>query len=434
MPLKNERTLIFQYKGFDKKNTQAQGEITGISITQARHKLMQQGFSGLKIKKKNVTIFGLFQKFKNRENRKTNKIKSQEITLFTRQMATLVTTGIPLVQALGVVAETSISSVALVTSIPFISSIASAHTTLYSLIQKIKMEVESGVRLSEALKQHPRQFDQLYCSLIETGEHSGTLDNMFDRLATHKEKIDALMRKVKKALYYPIAVFMIAIVVSIILLLKVVPTFEQMFHDLGAELPLFTKLVLQLSNLLQTYGIYLFATVILVFYLLIRKYRKNSAFRYTLQRFALRIPILGSILQKTAIARFSRTLATTTKAGIPLSQALDTVAQASGNIVFISAIQRIKEGLIAGQQMHKMMRETFIFPPLVIQMISIGEESGALEEMLNKVAHLYEDEVDTQIDGLTSLLEPIIMVILGIIVGGLVIAMYLPIFQMGNIL
>lgn len=353
----------------------------------------------------------MFRLFKN-----TQKIKLAEITLMTRQIASLVTAGIPLVQSFAMIEEIT------------------AHAPLQHLMKKIKEAIESGMCFSHALKDHPEHFDPLYCSLIEVGEHSGSLDMMLDRLATHKEKLAALTRKLKSALYYPVAVLMISIGISVILLLKVVPVFEQMFHNFSAELPLFTKLVLRISNLLQYYGIYLLAVLALVFYLCVRLYRKNISFRNTLERYALRIPIAGILLQKTMVARFSRTLAIMTKAGIPLSDALNIVSKALGNIVFTTATIQIKQGLIAGQSIHKMMKKTNVFPALVVQMIGIGEESGTLEDMLSKVAHLYEDEVASRIDGLTTLLEPVTMVIVGIFVGGLIIAMYLPIFQMGNVL
>ena len=283
------------------------------------------------------------KKIKNEIEISRKKIKSQEITMITRQIATLVTAGIPLVQSLNMIEEIT------------------SQTTLYHLIKKIKEEIESGTSFSNALMNYPKHFDDLYYGLIEIGEQSGTLDIMLDRLATHKEKQAHLTRKIKSALYYPIAVFMVAISVSIILLLKVVPTFEKMFQDFSAELPFFTKLILKLSTLLQDYGLHILIFFCFVTYFSLSLYKKNIRFKNRVQRFILHIPIVGLLLKKTMIARFSRTLAITTKAGIPISDALNTVSKALGNIVFSSATFKIKQGLIEGLPLHKMMKKTNVF-------------------------------------------------------------------------
>lgn len=346
---------------------------------------------------------------------RTRHIRALDITTFTRQLATLVTAGIPVVQAFAIVAESS------------------KKTPTYSLIQSIAAVVKNGTPLFIALQKYPELFDSLYCSLIETGERSGTLDTLLERLATYREKQDRLTNKIKKALYYPLMVVSIAVLVTVLLLVKVVPIFQQLFEDSGVMLPLFTRIVLQVSQILQNYGCYMLVTLIMATITVIHHYKKNKRFQHRLQRIQLRLPIFGVIFQNTALTRFAKTLATTTKAGIPLSDALELVSRATGNIVYITALQTIKEGLLTGQRMAVMMQKTAVFPKFVIQMVNIGEESGALEAMLNKVATFYEDKVDSAIDGLTSLLEPIIMLILGIWVGGLVVAIYLPIFQMGSL-
>lgn len=401
---KEKTTHLYVYEVFDRKNVRIKGEISARSINMAKAFLKSQGYNIIRLKRKSINIFSIFTK---------TFVKSEDLTLFTRQMSTLVSAGIPLVQSLSIVADT----------VP--------NTPLYNLVQKIRLDVESGTSFSNALKKHPGAFDELYCGLIETGEHSGTLDTMLDRIALYQEKTETLKRKVKKALYYPIAVLIIATIVSTILLVKVVPTFKDMFTSSGAELPEFTQFVLNVSEIIQDYGFYILGVLILAVVLFIYFYRTNTLFNHSIQRLSLKLPIVGPILQKTALARFTRTLSTTTASGVPLMEALDAVSRAAGNIVYTQAIQKIKEGLSTGQQMRMAMRKLSIFPPMVVQMIGIGEESGALESMLGKLAVIYEEEVDTQVDGLTTLLEPLIMVILGVIVGGLVIAMYLPIFKMG---
>lgn len=399
------KTQTYIFDAIDKKNHKISGEIAAPTLPRARTLLQTQGLNVLKIKKKSVSFFG-----------GEKKVKSTEITLFTRQMATMLNAGIPLVQALGILAE------------------GDPNGALGKLAIKIKLDVESGSAFSIALRKNPRYFDELYCSLIESGEQSGTLDTMLERISVYKEKTDSLKRKIKKAMYYPIAIIVIAGIVSAILLIKVVPTFKDMFQGYGAELPAFTQFVLGISDVLQDYGIYIIIGFILLGYFLSNLYQKSITFQHAIQRLSLKLPIFGNILKQAIMASFARTLSTTSAAGVPLTDALESIAKASNNIVYSTAILEIKEGLSTGQRMRVAMKKTGIFPNLVVQMIGIGEESGALEDMLGKIATIYEEEVDAAVDGLTTLLEPVIMVILGIIVGGLVIAMYLPIFKMGSIL
>lgn len=400
------KNQIFEYDAIDKKNNRTTGEITAISLPRARSLLQNQGLTILKLTKKSRFSFkGI-----------ASKVTNEQITLFSRQMATMLNAGIPLVQGLGIISEGNPSN------------------ALGALTRSIKVDVESGSAFSIALKKHPEYFNQLYCNLVESGEQSGSLDTMLNRIALYQEKTDSLRRKVKKALYYPTAVIIISAIVTYILLVKVVPTFKEMFKGFGAELPTFTTWVLHVSDIVQAYGLYIIGALITLIIIAIRCYQTKLGFRHIVQRLSLKLPIFGGILRKTIIARFARTLSTTSAAGVPLTEALGSVAKAASNIVYSTAIEQIKDGITAGQQMRTIMKRNGIFPIMVVQMIGIGEESGMLESMLEKVANIYEEEVDTAVDGLTTLLEPLIMVLLGLIVGGLVVAMYLPIFKMGALM
>jgi len=324
--------------------------------------------------------------------------------------------GVPLVQSFTVVAE------------------ATDSEDVSYLMKIIRAEVEGGISFSDALKRHPKTFDELFCNLVAAGEQSGTLDTMLNRVAHFKEKSESLKRKIKKALYYPVAVVLIAAAVSVILLVKVVPTFKSMFAGFGAQLPAFTLFVLSLSDLIRNYW---FQCLFLTFssgWFFIYFYRTNAKFKHAIQRLSLKLPLFGPLFKKVFIARITRTLSTTFAAGVPLPEALLAVAKASGNIIYYDAMMQIRDQVTTGQALNIAMRRSGVFPGLVLQMVAIGEEAGALEEMLGKVASIYEEEVDTAVEGLTTLLEPLIMVILGIVVGGLVVAMYLPIFKMGSLM
>lgn len=399
------KNIVFQYDGLDRKNNRLNGEIMAPSLPKARMMLQAQGVTVIKIKRKAFSIFS-----------RVGKVKGEEITMFTRQMATMLNAGIPLVQGLTVISE------------------GSASGALGDLTRKIKLDVESGSAFSVALKKNPQYFDELFCSLVESGEQSGTLDTMLSRIALYKEKTDSLRRKIKKAMYYPIAVIVIATIVTAILLIKVVPTFKDLFKGFGAELPGFTQMVLNISEFIQNYGFYIAGGIIVFIFIIVQLHRTRPEFRHLVQRLALKLPVFGDIIQKSIVARFARTLSTTSAAGVPLTDALESVSKAAGNIVYVNAIEKIREGLSTGQQMRPVMKRTGVFPGMVVQMVGIGEESGTLEEMLGKIATIYEEEVDAAVDGLTTLLEPLIMVFLGVVVGGLVVAMYLPIFKMGSIL
>lgn len=395
---------IFVYNGLNRLGQVVKGEITAISFVEAKNQLRRQGISAKKVKKLANPLFGSGE-----------KIKPVDIALLSRQIATMLSAGVTLIQT--------------------IDMIASGHTNkkMRMLLSNIAAGVSAGNPLSETLRKHTDYFDDLYCDLVETGEQSGALETIYDRIAIYKEKSEALKSKIKKAMFYPIAVVVLAFVVTTILLIFVVPQFEQIFSNFGAELPVFTQFVLGISRFLQDYGLVVASLVFVVGTLFARAHRNSLKIRDAVDKKALKIPVIGEILKKASVARFTRTLATTFAAGVPLMGALDSAASAAGNALFRDAILFVKKEVSAGIPMHVGMRTTAVFPEMVVQMIAIGEEVGAVDEMLNKVASIYEAEVDNMVDGLTSLLEPMLMTVLGVVIGGLIVAMYLPIFEMGNV-
>ena len=399
-----QKPATFTYEGIDRKGSRVKGEITGKGPALVRAELRKQGIQAKKVvKKREMSLGG------------KKKIRPMDIALFTRQMATMMKAGVPLVQAFEIVSD------------------GLENPSMREVILKLKADVESGNNFAGALRQHPRLFDDLYCSLIESGEASGSLETMLDRVALYKEKTEALKQKIKKAVKYPIAVICVAVIVTGILLVKVVPTFQELFQGFGAELPAFTQFVINLSEGLQSN----FLLVLLIGAGLIIGFtearKRSQGFHDAVDRALLRIPVVGPITHKATVARFARTLSTTFAAGVPLIDALDACAGATGNVVYRKAVLQVKEDVATGQQLQFAMRSTGVFPAMALQMTAIGEESGALDEMLAKVATYYEDEVDNLVDGLTSMLEPLIMAILGVLIGGLIIAMYLPIFQLGAV-
>ncbi|MBB3229730.1 type IV pilus assembly protein PilC [Halomonas stenophila] len=344
------------------------------------------------------------------------KIKPRDIMLFARQMATMIRAGVPVLQAFQVVAESL------------------KKPAMCALVQELMNDVAAGASFSEALKRHPQHFDRLFSNLVEAGEQSGSLDRMLERVATYKEKLEALKARVKKALWYPAAVIAVGIGVTALLLIKVVPQFESVFHGFGAELPAMTRMTIELSEFAQAYWLWGLGGTVAFIFLIRAGIKRSEAFAYRMHALSLRIPVIGTILDKSAVARYSRTLATTFGAGVPLVEALDTAAGACGNKVYEKAVNQVREDVSTGQQLHFAMRMTEQFPPLAVQMVGIGEEAGSLDAMLNRVADYYEEEVDNMVDTLTSLLEPFIIVVLGVLVGGLVVAMYLPIFELGSVI
>lgn len=396
---------IFVYKGVDKKGKKVEGEVTSTSSAVAKAQLVKQGIRAKYVKKKPKPLFGGGGK----------AIKPLDIAVFTRQMATMMKAGVPLVQSFDIVSDSA------------------DHKSMSELILKLRDEVASGTSFAAALRKQPKYFDDLFCNLVESGEQSGALETMLDRVATYKEKTEQLKAKIKKAMTYPIAVMVVAVIVTGILLVKVVPQFADTFSSFGAELPAFTLFVLGLSEWTQQYWFMVVIALVASFFIFGKLKQTNRSFRNLLDRLSLKLPIVGNIIYQAVIARFARTLSTTFAAGVPLIDALDSVAGSAGNSVFESATHIIRDEVSTGTQLNVSIAHTKLFPPMLVQMTAIGEESGALDEMLDKVANYYEEAVDNLVDSLTSLLEPMIMAILGILVGGLMIAMYLPIFQMGNV-
>lgn len=394
----------FLWQGKNKQGDVIQGESHAINIAIVKVDLRRQGIIPIKVKQKKPSFFGFLKK----------QISAKEITLITRQLATMLSAGIPLVQAFDLTIR------------------GQNQLGIQNLLASIKANIESGSPFADALSKYPRYFNDLYCNLIRAGEYSGSLDVMLTRIANYKEKMESLKAKIVKALIYPAIVVAVAFTVTAILLMFVVPQFESLFKGFGTELPALTQRVVQASNFLTQYWVSLLSLMGASIGGLIYAKKRSPAVAYGFDRLLLRLPILGSILTKAIIARYARTLATTFAAGLPLVEALKAVAGAAGNIVYSKAIMRICEGVTTGQQLQLSMQITRLFPAMVIQMIAIGEESGTLDIMLSKVADLYEEEVDNAVDNLSNLLEPFILIVLGILVGGLVIAMYLPIFQLGS--
>ena len=398
-------TQIFVYKGTDKKGDKVEGETSGSSVALVKAQLVKKGISPKTVRRKPKPLFGAAGK----------PIKPQDIAIFTRQMATMMKAGVPLVQSFEIVAE------------------GVENDSLRSLILNIRDDVAAGSGFASALQKHPKQFDDLFCNLVDSGEQSGALETMLDRIATYKEKTEALKAKIKKAMTYPIAVIVVAVVVTGILLVKVVPQFAETFSSFGTDLPAFTLFVLRISEVVQEIWYIILFGGIAAFLSFNKARQSNVAFSELIDKLVLKLPIVGQIVYESIVARFARTLATTFSAGVPLIDALESVAGATGNSVYEKATIKIKDEVATGLPLNRSLKTTALFPTMLIQMTAIGEESGALDDMLDKVATFYEESVDNMVDSLTSLLEPMIMAILGILVGGLMVAMYLPIFQLGNV-
>lgn len=397
-------TNTYVFKGVDKKGNKIQGEMNGGSPTIVKTLLAKQGITVRTVSKKAKPLFGSGGK----------AIKPADIAVFSRQMATMMKAGVPLVQAFDIVAD------------------GLENPTLRKMVLQIRDSVAAGGGFANSLREQPKYFDDLFCNLVDAGEQSGALETMLDRIATYKEKTEQLKAKIKKAMTYPIAVIVVAVVVTGILLVKVVPQFAETFSSFGAELPAFTLFVLHLSELAQQYWFMILIGVVAAIFLFKQAVQRSPALAYRVDKYMLKIPIVGQILYLSIMARFARTLSTTFAAGVPLIDALTSVAGAAGNRVYSEAIIRVRDDVSTGLQLNTALKTKNIFPTLLIQMSAIGEESGALDAMLDKVATYYEEAVDNMVDSLTSLLEPMIMSVLGILVGGLMIAMYLPIFQIGQ--
>jgi len=395
---------VFTWEGTDRKGGKVKGELSGANAALIKAQLRKQGINPTKVRKKGISLLG-----------KGRKIKPMDIALFTRQMATMMGSGVPLLQSFDIIAE------------------GFDNPSMRKLVEDIKQEVASGNSLANSLRKKPQYFDDLYCNLVDAGEQSGSLEALLDRVATYKEKTESLKAKIKKAMTYPIAVIIVAVIVSAILLIKVVPQFQSVFASFGAELPAFTLMVIGLSEILQNWWFIVLILFFVLAFLFREAHRRSEKFRDSVDRAILKLPIVGGIIYNAAVARYARTLSTTFAAGVPLVEALDSVAGATGNVVFRNAVNKIKQDVSSGTQLNFSMRTTGVFPSMAVQMAAIGEESGSLDSMLDKVANYYEELVDNAVDNLTTLLEPMIMAVLGVMVGGLIIAMYLPIFQLGNV-
>ena len=400
------RSDIFVWNGTDKTGRSTAGEIRAATSAIAKAQLRQQGIKPKKVKKKPKPLFG----------GKGKAIKPADIAIFTRQLATMLKAGVPLVQSFDIVAE------------------GAEKPRLEEMVHEIRNDVASGSGLAPSLAKYPRYFDELFCSLVASGEDSGTLEVMLDRVATYKEKTEQLKAKIKKAMTYPLAVVVVAIIVTAILLIKVVPQFAETFRSFGSDLPAFTLFVLTISNFVQKWWFVILLMIIAAIFVFREAKLRSVKFSEFLDRLILRLPIFGGIVHDSVIARFSRTLATTFAAGVPLVEALESTAGAAGNSVYAKGIRQIKDDVTTGSTLHSSIKATGLFPNMLLQMVSIGEESGALDDMLDKVANHYEEAVDNAVDSLSSLMEPMIMAVLGVLVGGLMIAMYLPIFMLGSVI
>lgn len=396
---------IYVWQGTDKNGNKTKGELAGASQALVKAQLRKQGIVASRVRRKPKNLLG----------KRKQKIRPADVAIFTRQLATMMKAGIPLVQSFDIVGESL------------------ENASMRELVGRVRDDVASGNNFADCIRKHPRYFDDLFCNLVEAGEQSGALETMLDRLATYKEKSEALKAKIKKAMNYPIAVVLVAIVVTGILLIKVVPQFAETFSAFGADLPAFTLFVLGLSDIAISHWWKVLLGALAAGFAYKEAEVRSRKFRELRDKVVLRLPIIGNILNNSCFARFTRTLATTFAAGVPLVEALDSVAGATGNFVYHRATMRVKDDVSTGQQLAFSIRNTGLFPNMVVQMVGIGEESGALDDMLDKCATFYEAEVDNAVDGLTALMEPAIMSVLGVLIGGLMIAMYLPIFQLGQV-
>jgi type IV pilus assembly protein PilC len=403
MAEKTQEQIDFIWEGVDKQGNKTKGEISAKSDVIAKTDLRRMSVRVIKIKRKPKPLFGV----------KTQKITPGDIAIFARQLATMLEAGVPLVQSFDIIGK------------------GHENAGMAEMLMSVKADIEGGDTLAQALGRKNLYFDDLFCNLVDAGEQAGVLETLLDKIATYKEKSESIKKKVKKALTYPIAVLVVAFIVTAILLIFVVPVFEELFQSFGADLPSFTKFVISMSEWAQEWwwavvgGIFITVQVFSYFK------KRSRAFNHFLDKTLLKIPVVGMILDKSAIARFARTLSTMSAAGVPLVEALESVAGACGNIIYSDAVMKMREDVATGQQLQFSMSQANLFPHMVIQMVAIGEESGSIDAMLDKVADFYEEEVDNLVDNLSSLMEPIIMAVLGVLVGGLIVAMYLPIFKLG---
>ena len=404
MAARAEKLTTFTWEGVDKAGRKVQGESDAPSAAYISATLRRQGIKPVKIRKRAKPLF-TFRK----------KVTPKDVAIVTRQMATMIEAGIPIAQALDILAR------------------GHDNPSMREVLSTIRQDVEAGTNLSDALAKYPLHFDELYRNLVAAGEQSGTLDDLMDKIAAYKEKIEAIKSKIKSALFYPAAVIVVAFVVTAILMIFVIPQFENLFRSFGSELPTLTQVVVDISEFFQAYWWAIFGALIGGVVFLVYTYKRSAKLQYALDRALLRFPVIGEIVRKATIARFTRTLATMFGAGVPLVEALEAVAGATGNRLYHDATLEIRTSVSTGQQLATAMAASGLFPNMVLQMVAIGEESGELETMLSKVADFYEQEVDDAVAAMSSLIEPLIMIVLGVLIGGMVIAMYLPIFKMAAV-
>ncbi|HEV7490424.1 MAG TPA: type II secretion system F family protein [Rhodanobacteraceae bacterium] len=395
----------FTWVGIDKRGIKIKGETVSKNASLVKASLRQQGINPQVVKPKAKPLFG----------KTGSKIKPRDVAVFSRQLATMMAAGVPMVQGFEIVAG------------------GQTNPRMKDMLTDIKTNIEGGSSLHESLAKHPVQFDELFVNLVKAGESAGVLDTVLDTVATYKENIEAIKGKIKKAMFYPACVIAVALIVASILLIFVIPQFEQVFKNFGADLPAFTQMLVAASRFMVSYWWLILLIAIGSIVGLLMLYKRSTKFQHFMGRAILKVPVVGNILRQSAIARYSRTLGVTFAAGVPLVEALDSVSNATGSVVYNDAVKRIREDVSVGHQLQLAMRQTNLFPNMVVQMIAIGEEAGALDKMLFKVAEFYEQEVNNAVDALSSLLEPFIMVIIGVLVGGMVIGMYLPIFKLASV-
>lgn len=395
----------YLWQGKNRQGKRVKGEIRGISQIAVKMALHRQGIAPLKVRKKSAGLFG------------KPRINNKDIALFTRQMTTMMSAGVPMVQSFEIVAR------------------GLSNSGMRDLVFKIKTDVESGASFSQALKRHPKYFDDLYCNLVQAGERAGTLESLLDKIAAYREKTESIKNKIRKALLYPGSVVLVALVITTLIMVYVVPQFQAMFRSAGADLPAVTQWVIQLSAFISSYwGLTIGIGGLVLLMLLLRAWRDSTRFRAQTDKWAIHIPVLGTLLRKAALARFARTTSTLFAAGVPLVDALSSVAGATGNALYGKACLSMRDEVATGQSLSVAMQHQLLFPHMLRQMVMVGEASGALDAMLAKAADFYAEEVDNGVDSLSSLMEPFIMVVLGVLIGGLVVALYLPVIQLGSVL
>ena len=402
MAAKDAKDATFIWEGSDKKGKSVKGEMRASGEAFVKATLRRQGINVTKIKKQSAL-------------KSKGKVTEKDVTLFTRQLATMMKAGVPLLQSFDIVGR------------------GHSNPAVAKLLNDIKSDVETGSSLSSAFRKYPLHFDNLFCNLVGAGEQAGILDTLLDRLATYKEKILAIKGKIKAALFYPISIVVVGFVITAVIMIFVIPAFKELFSNFGADLPAPTLVIMAISDFFVSYWWAIFGSIGGALWFFFYTWKRSEKLQGTMDRLMLKLPLFGDLIRKATVARFARTLSTMFAAGVPLVEALDSVAGASGNRVYYDATKKIQSEISTGTSLTVAMQNSEVFPNMVLQMVAIGEESGALDSMLSKVADFYEAEVDDAVEALSSLMEPIIMVVLGTLIGGLVVAMYLPIFKMGQV-